>query len=441
MFSKRLFLILLTICWLFALYPVAAQEPGHDDGQFSNPSLELTGAGWLDGGAPRSEPAAAAVVLDPVDCNVMSSPVVGYEISKGQDPNDVAAFMTELTAAGFSLGTVDLNLGPIPPCVDSLIVHGLAHNTHLLAAYNQVEGDLLKDWTANGHGLMLNGDWGAFKAETQALFAAFGYSQLGGTVRDPTDFDPTAPVIDPTIWVIYQPDNFTNHPGLAGVTALQLQASSWLTPATKAIVTTDADANPAFAPVMAAFDNGAGCVLLTTDSNWYATDNGVGGYAKRDNAQVAGQMIAWLNGCSPLAPVSSTLYLPLILGGSSRPIGFPLFIGSAIPSRPIAFQGEVFYTISVQIPSALPPGGNFYFSASPNQVSPVVVDDDLVVQQNGLNRFIYHFSPGGQPVQPAIVEVPRATMEQMAGQTVLVKYRDVYAGVVYASDMWLIWTP
>ncbi|MCB0210363.1 MAG: hypothetical protein KDJ52_13585 [Anaerolineae bacterium] len=441
MLSKRIFpILILTVGWFFILTTVSAQEPSRDgDGQFSKPSLKLTGSGWSDGGMPQS--LSAAVILGPVDCKIMSAPVVGYEISKGQDPNDVADFVNDLMVNGFSVGTIDLKLAPVPPCVDILIVQGLAKNTHLSAAYSQDEGNLLKNWTASGHGLMLNGDWGAFKAETEALFGAFGYSQLGGTVRDPTDFDPAGPIVDPTIWVIYQKDNFISHPGLAGVTALQLQASSWLTPANKAIVNTDADANPAFASVMAAFNNGAGCVVLTTDSNWYATDNGNGGYTKQDNAKVAEQMIDWLNACTSPAPVRSNLYLPLLLHNFIPPPAFPLFIGSAIPEQPAAFQGEVFYTTSVQIPSALPTTGKFYFSSKPNMVSPVIVDDDLVVQQNGLNRFIYHFSPGGRPVEPAIVEIPRTTMEQMTGQTIIVKYRDVYGGMVYASEMWLIWTP
>ena len=43
---------------------------------------------------------------------------------------------------------------------------------------------------------------------------------------------------------------------------------------------------------------------------------------------------------------------------------------------------------------------------------------------------------------PAIVEVlPREKMENLAGRTVTVEYRDVYAVVVQASPLWLIWTP
>jgi hypothetical protein len=39
-------------------------------------------------------------------------------------------------------------------------------------------------------------------------------------------------------------------------------------------------------------------------------------------------------------------------------------------------------------------------------------------------------------------EIPaRATMEQLAGRTVTVRYRDLNGGMVEASGMWLIWTP
>ena len=40
-----------------------------------------------------------------------------------------------------------------------------------------------------------------------------------------------------------------------------------------------------------------------------------------------------------------------------------------------------------------------------------------------------------------MVEVPRLVAEQMAGKTVMIEYRDVYASVVEASEMWLIWVP
>jgi uncharacterized repeat protein (TIGR01451 family) len=513
---------------------------------------------------------------------VLESPVVGFEISKGQFPDDISDFLADIMAQGYSLGTVDMTAGPIPDCVDILIVHGLANNRALSGPYTAGEGDTLKTWAANGHGLMLSGDWGNFKTGTQALFQTYGYSQLGGAVRDPTDFDPAGPAIDPAIWVIYQTDNFANHPILDGATSLQLQASSWLTPDTKAIVTADADAQPVAAPVMAAFTDGAGCVALITDSNWYATDGGEGGYLKPATARVARQMVKWLNGCMTLTltkfaapspvlagqvltytltvannsdslltdvlitdvvptntsfiaatyphngpntsgvitwsldildisalavvtmvvqvdsavptgtfiintagvtskegladttmamvevlaftstptptitpiptaantpiptntptptPPSMKSYLPLII---HIPPTFPLFIGDAIPVRSVAFQGETFYSTTIQIPARLPPAGSFYLSSEPDQVSPVLVDDDLVILLNDIEHFTYHFSAGGRPPQPAIVEVPRETMEPLAGQTVIVQYRDVYGDVVEASPMWLIWVP
>jgi uncharacterized repeat protein (TIGR01451 family) len=140
-------------------------------------------------------------------------------------------------------------------------------------------------------------------------------------------------------------------------------------------------------------------------------------------------------------PETSTIYLPLVLCHQVTPASFPLHVGDAIPARAVAYRGEIFYTQSVLIPSSLPAGGHFYFSSSPSRVSPVLVDDDLVVLLHGTSYFAYHFSPGGQSPQSAIVEVPRATMEQLAGQTAHVEYRDVYAHIVEASSMWLIWTP
>jgi hypothetical protein len=121
-------------------------------------------------------------------------------------------------------------------------------------------------------------------------------------------------------------------------------------------------------------------------------------------------------------------------------MSFPLYIGDAIPVRPVDYQGEVFYTTSVQIPDELPTGGRFYFSSQRNTVAEALVDDELVVLLDGPKVFAYNFSTSGRPV-PAIVEVSRATMEQLAGQTVTIQYRDLYAAVVESSTMWLIWTP
>jgi CSLREA domain-containing protein len=138
--------------------------------------------------------------------------------------------------------------------------------------------------------------------------------------------------------------------------------------------------------------------------------------------------------------IKNVLYLPLVLDNYLPLAVFPLHIGDAIPVRPVAYQGEVFYTTSIQVPGQLPPDGHFYFSSQQSAVAAALVDDAMAVLLDGSEVFAYDFSPGGTP-EPAIVELPRATMEQLAGETVTVEYRDVYGSVVEASAMWLVWTP
>lgn len=281
----------------------------------ATPLLELTGIGWVEAGSwlsPASTISSLAVV--PVDCAVLPAPVVGFEISRGQDPNDIADFINDLMANGFSVGTVDISGGANPPaCVDVLIVHGLSQNNAIASPYTPAEGALLRAWAGSGHGLMLSGDWGNFRAGTDALFQAYGYTQQGpNPVTDPTDFDSPAPP-PPNAWVIYQTDNFINHPILNGVTSLELLASSWLSPAANAIVTADGDAVPPNAPVLAAFVDGSGCVALATDSNWMGVAGG--GYFKQNNAIVARQMVQWLNGCTSLKLSKIASPSPVQAGG------------------------------------------------------------------------------------------------------------------------------
>lgn len=322
--NKRLLLILLlfffggAVAIMLAVEPVVAQEP-HEQGEsqspepepLTTPALEFTGTGW--GAQPL--PAAADIsilALNPVDCAVMNPPVIGYEISRGQDPDDMVDFFNDLTASGFSLGTVNITAGPIPSCVDILIVSGLARNMSLSSAYSAADGAMLRTWAAGGRGLMLLGDWGPFRVPIEALFQAYGYSQQGAAaaVSDPTDFDPAGPT---GVFAIYQTDNFANHPILSGVASLELLASSWLSPTTNAIITTDADAVPPGAAVMAAFTDGNGCVALTTDSNWLGVFDS--GYFKQQNARVGRQMIDWLAGCTTLDLSKVAVPSPVQAGG------------------------------------------------------------------------------------------------------------------------------
>jgi uncharacterized repeat protein (TIGR01451 family) len=160
---------------------------------------------------------------------------------------------------------------------------------------------------------MIAGEFGNFRAGTEALFQAYGYSQQGAfAVSDPTNFDSLGPA---NSWVIYQADDFVNHPILNGVTGLEFLASSSLSPNTDAIVTTDADANPVTVPVMAAFTDGAGCVSLSTDTNWISVIGAIDGYFKQNNARVARQTVTWLNGCTSLKLSKLAAPSPVQAGG------------------------------------------------------------------------------------------------------------------------------
>ena len=132
------------------------------------------------------------------------------------------------------------------------------------------------------------------------------------------------------------------------------------------------------------------------------------------------------------------VYLPLIV----TPDSFTPVTGSevSIPSRSVVSTGEVFYTTTVQIGAEIPSGGAFYLSSSATEAVPSVVDDEVAILLNGQELFSYDYVQSGS-VTAALVEVPRSVMDQIAGQTVTLVFRDVYGGVVYASPMYLIWMP
>ena len=131
------------------------------------------------------------------------------------------------------------------------------------------------------------------------------------------------------------------------------------------------------------------------------------------------------------------IYLPSVFDEYAA---FPIHVGETIPTRLVRYRGEVFYATPVRLPDALPAGGTFYFSAQPQAVAECMVDDELIVRLDGKQVFVFDFSASGRP-EPARVQVPRATIEQLAGETVEIVYRDRYAALISASDMWLIWVP
>ncbi|MAU00893.1 MAG: hypothetical protein CL608_27425 [Anaerolineaceae bacterium] len=133
------------------------------------------------------------------------------------------------------------------------------------------------------------------------------------------------------------------------------------------------------------------------------------------------------------------IYLPAILNQVVSGIA-PIFIGAEIPVRAVQTIHETFYNTTIQMPQELPSTGNFYLSAQSNAISPVLVDDEIIMKLDGSIVYTHDFSAGGQP-QSATLIVPRPLIEQMKGQSVSIEYRDVYGNVVTASEMWLIWVP
>ncbi len=370
MINKQMFLTLLASIGIILSAISLRVEPGNaqspDGGGASQtvepapsatPVFELTTAGWLEPGSLEPASNISVQALNPVDCAVLTPPVVGFEISRGQNPNDIADFSNDLTANGFSLGTVDLSSGVIPACVSVLIVQGSAGVLALSSPYTAADGALLKAWTASGHGLMLSGEFGTFAAGTQELFLAYGYSQQGpGPVSDPSDFDPAGPALTPNSWVIYQMDNFAGHPILSGVASLEFLASSWLAPAANAIVTADADANPATVPVMAALTDGLGCAVLATDSNWNSVVGTVNGYFKQQNATVARQMVQWLNSCASL---KSSLKLSKIASPS------PVQAGGWLTYTLTASNDSAATVPQVIVTDTVPPSTTFVTASGP----------------------------------------------------------------------------
>jgi len=349
--SKRRYFLFLNIgFFLIVTIILATLFPESAVSSANNPATERAHLqqGFYDQLAAPVEPTA---VEDPVNCNSFTSPVVGYEISKGQSPDNVIDFLNDLELDGFSVGTVDISAGAIPNCVDVLIIRGLAGDVTLISLYTTTEAATLQTWVTDGHGLMVAGDWGILKDDTQALFQTFGYSQVGDDstyVTDPTDNDPTAPGFVGDGWVIFQADNFAPHPIFEGVGTLELLLSGWLAASPDSVVTTDSDASPSLVPVIVAGNQGSGCVLFSGDSNWIAIYND--GYFKEDNAQIARQSVAWLNNCN---------FLNLTKTAVPNPVEPNEQITYTLTTTNFETSAQTNVTISDQIPA-----GTMFSSAS-----------------------------------------------------------------------------
>jgi hypothetical protein len=150
---------------------------------------------------------------------------------------------------------------------------------------------------------------------------------------------------------------------------------------------------------------------------------------------------------TPLAPTATPLatatvaaaqnavvYAPLIRKAEAE---FPIAINDqAIAVHPIGALGEVYYSMTLVLPGALPSSGHYYLSASPESVAPIKVDDELVVVLDGQDAYRLFLT------YPRTVEVPPAEIARWAAADSLrVEFRDRYGSVVGSSPVWLIWQP
>lgn len=134
------------------------------------------------------------------------------------------------------------------------------------------------------------------------------------------------------------------------------------------------------------------------------------------------------------------VYLPFITKPIPRILQHLMEPVAAIPIRP-ATPNETFYTTPMALNSAtLPEGGRFYFSGASDNAQEAWVDDLLVVVKNNSDIFSYTFGTNTD-INPALVQIPRSVMEEIAAGGATLEYRDVYGINVGASEVWLIWVP
>ena len=173
----------------------------------------------------------------------------------------------------------------------------------------------------------------------------------------------------------------------------------------------------------------AGDNLAYTDASPIMTD-------LAGNQRIQGDVIDM--GAFESEPIVYAVYLPFVIS-PVQSFDAVVINNEAIAPRPAAVAGEVFYTTMVAIPN-LPAEGAFYLSANTTTPVNTVVDDEVSIWLSGQKLFSYDYSETGE-LESALVAIPRSVMEQIAGQSVEVQFRDLYAGEVLATEMYLIWVP
>ncbi len=130
--------------------------------------------------------------------------------------------------------------------------------------------------------------------------------------------------------------------------------------------------------------------------------------------------------------VTHTIYLPIVVQQ------FAIQLGAAYPPSQTKPKVRPSTPILSLCPLNFPQADNTTSPRSSGGLNPVVVDDLLVIEVNGQPVFTQEF---GQPPTGLVLPLEPSVISQMAGQTVIIYYRDVYGDKQGATAVWLIWVP
>jgi PKD repeat protein len=248
------------------------------------------------------------------EINPFMSPVIAFDVSKGQTLDDFTGFIGELEALGYTVATIDLSSDGIPDNVEKLIISSMRHNLGITPAYTEAEAILLEAWVAAGGELMVLAEWGpTFTYLTEEITLQFDVTQNPDLVTDTDEYDTS------NAWVIYDGYNLDHtHPIFYDVETILFLRGCSLDATEGVIMRTDDDgtATPSNAAVAVAKDWGAGRVAIFGDYNWIADYDD--GYTVYDNSKLALNTIRWLNGIIAPPPGATSVRL---LAGKTIHIG------------------------------------------------------------------------------------------------------------------------
>jgi len=187
-----------------------------------------------------------------LNCQVDTGNIVVLDTYNGATEAQISTVVSDLTAAGFTVRSIDTSVDGVPSCVDQLLIISERNGACLTRPYSGTQIFIINTWVTNGGLLSVEGEWDTCGSGTNALISSFGHTP--GVSSQPLQlvsisgnhYDPNVPA---TMW--------------NGVNSWRLLASHTY------------DSDPAVVSVddnrrgtMVAKEFEDGCVVLTGDSNW-----------------------------------------------------------------------------------------------------------------------------------------------------------------------------